>query len=333
MKMKQIAAFLLALVMMLSMAACGGNDGNTTTAPETTEPETTVGSEHETLNTFYMSYSHGEDYFYMSAMVYDGAVNMDFKGDIRKKANLDESVMETITNAFYAAGLDAMDGKSEYGDGEDYASFSADYGENNFLSADFSGQIPADFTTAYEAMEKCFLEVLADVAEYVPAPEETGIIEDADREALNGILSNMTLDDPEYYIISGLQKDENFAYATGLSTDEYAASAVQFASGNMTSPYQLVLISLADGVKAEDVVSDFAANINWRKTVCNPASNACIAVKDNYVLCLVGKDTLYTDTVAAIQAAGWTVEQELENPEGVEDDWGVDVDIDAPAAL
>ncbi len=330
MKTKQIAAFLLALVMTLSFAACGGN--GTTTVPETTEPETTVGNDYETLNSFYMSSSSGEDYFYMSAMIAEGALSVDFKGEIRKKGNLDISAMDTITTAFHESGLLELNGKSEYGEGDGYASFSADSGENNFMSADFSGEIPAEFTAAYEAMTKCFLEVLADVPEYVPAPEESGIIEDGDRAALNEILANLTLDDPEYYIISGLQKDDNFAYATGLSSSDLAASAVLFAAGNMTSPYQLVLVNMAEGVTAEQVAKDFADNINWRKTVCNPAALACIAVKDNYVLCLMGgNDDLYTNTAAAIEAAGWTVQQNLENPEGIVDD--SDFLIDAPAVL
>jgi len=83
----------------------------------------------------------------------------------------------------------------------------------------------------------------------------------------------------------------------------------------MTTAYSLVIVTLEDASKAEAVSGDFESNLDWRKWVCVAPSNALIAQKDNMVLCLMAGDSLYTQTLTGIEAAGWTVTKTLENPD------------------
>lgn len=319
--MKKLTALLLALLMMLSMAACAGTGDETPTTTEpATEPETTVGEQTGSEELTSLSLTMGETYDSSTTMsAYfneDGTVAIAYMGEYRKEGNVDASAMQTIADAFNQSGLAALAGRSEYAEeGEASGGFSASFGEN-YLMADFGGVLPEEFKTAFAAMDTCFQTLVADLPEYVAKPMEMGEIADGDRTALNEILSNMTLEYPDQYIINGLIKDENYAYAAGLSTDTTTASAVNFTSGNMTVAYSLTIATLADGITADAVAKDFEENVDWMKWVCVQPSNALIAHLGHQVLCLIGSDSLYTDTAAAIEAAGWNVVKTLENNVG-----------------
>ena len=152
---------------------------------------------------------------------------------------------------------------------------------------------------------------------YVPAPQEMGIIADADRLAINEILENMQIQGIDSFTMANLDTadSESFGYASGLSSAEGIESGLQFAPNMMTTPYSLVIVTLTDAANADAVAKDFENNIDWRKWVCVSPSNAAVAVKDNQVLCLVGSEDLYQQTITAIGEAGWSPVANLENPD------------------
>ena len=325
--MKKLIALLLAVLMIASLAACGGSNTETTadtttepetttTEPETTEPETTEGNVIEGIS--YFSLSMGEDYDHIKALsAYyneDGTVAVEYNGDIRKMGNLEASVMATIDEALKNAGLAALNGQEDYKEGDANASMYITYGDGTMLTAGFSGEIPEAFSTAFAAMDTCFQTITAELPEYVPQPMVMGEIAESDKTALDGILAGMTLEMPDSFMISGVAKDEYFAAAMGLSSDAGIASGVSFAPMMMTSAYSLNIVTLEEGTSVDTVAADFNTSLDWLKWVCVQPSNALIATKGNQVLCLMGGEDLYTQTVSAIEAAGWTTVQSLTNP-------------------
>ena len=328
--MKKITALLLALLMVASLAACGGT-GNETTVPTTTEPETTIPEttapenvEGETSDVVtaegieYFSLTLGENYDSIKSLsAYyneDGTVAVDYMGEVRKMGNLDASVMDAIEAALATSGLVELNGQEDYQEGEASGSMYISYADGNMLSANYGGVIPEAYTNAFAAMETCFQTITADLAEYVPEPMVVGEIAESDKAALDGILANMTLDTPDAYMISGVAKDEYFAAAMGLSSDAGIVSGVSFAPMMMTSAYSLNIVTLEEGASVDTVAADFNSTLDWLKWVCVQPSNALIATKDNQVLCLMGSEDLYNQSVSAIEAAGWTTVQSLTNP-------------------
>ncbi|MBO5078667.1 MAG: hypothetical protein J6B67_03160 [Oscillospiraceae bacterium] len=325
--MKKLIALLLAVLMIASLAACGGSNTETTadtttepetttTEPETTEPETTEGNVIEGIS--YFSLSMGEDYDHIKSLsAYyneDGTVAVEYNGDIRKMGNLEASVMATIDEALKNAGLAALNGQEDYKEGNANASMYITYGDGTMLTAGFSGEIPEAFSTAFAAMDTCFQTITAELPEYVPQPMVMGEIAESDKTALDGILAGMTLEMPDSFMISGVAKDEYFAAAMGLSSDAGIASGVSFAPMMLTSAYSLNIVTLEEGTSVDTVAADFNTSLDWLKWVCVQPSNALIATKGNQVLCLMGGEDLYTQTVSAIEAAGWTTVQSLTNP-------------------
>ena len=108
--------------------------------------------------------------------------------------------------------------------------------------------------------------------------------------------------------------EEFFGMTMGLSSDAGVAVGTSCTAMMMTTPYGIYMVTLEDGADAQAIAADFEANLNWQKFVCVTPTNAVIAQKDNMVLCFMGSDELYTQTAAAIEAAGWKVVKELECP-------------------
>ena len=323
--MKKLIALLLAVLMIASLAACGGSNTETTegttTEPETTvetttEPETTEGNVIEGID--YFSLSMGEDYDSVKALsAYyneDGTVYVTYMGQVRKEGSLPASVMATIEAAVESANLAALNGLEDYQEGDANGSMYISYGDGTMLTAGFSGTIPEAFSTAFAAMDTCFQTITAEMPEYVPQPMVMGEIAESDKTALDGILAGMTLDMPDAYMISGVAKDVYFAAALGLSTDAGIASGVSFAPMMMTTAYSLNIVTLEEGTSVDTVAADFNTSLDWLKWVCVQPESALIATKGNQVLCLMGSEDLYTQTVSAIEAAGWTTVQSLTNP-------------------
>lgn len=318
--MKKITALLLALLMIVSLAACGGN-GSETTEPDTTVADTTEvtteGTTVEGITYFSMNMSKGEAFQMMSASVNDdGTVAVEYMGDIRKKADLDASVMTAIEEALSNSGLVELNGQQVYLEGDVSGTAYVSFADGTSITADFGGELPEAFTNAYKAMEACFQTITADVEEYVPQPQVVGEIAEGDKTALDAILSGMTLEVPDAFMISGIAKDEYFAVSMGLSSDEGIASGVLFKPMMMPGDYTLSIVTLEEGTSTEDVVSSFESAMDWHKNICPPyPTTALIATKDNQVLCLMGSDDLFTQTASAIAAAGWTTVYSLTNPD------------------
>lgn len=326
--MKKIIALLLALLMMASFAACG----STGSSNETSEPETTVENTTEELTEDngdegtaiegieYFSLTLGENYESIKSLsAYyneDGTVTIEYTGDVRKIGTVEASAMATIQTALDASGLAALNGQEDYQEGEANGSMYITYGDGTMLSAGFSGVIPEAFSAAFAAMDTCFQTITAEIPEYVPQPQVMGEIADSDKTALDAILSGMTLEAPDAFMISGIAKDEYFAVSMGLSSDEGIASGVLFKPMMMPGDYTLSIVTLEEGTSTEDVVSSFESAMDWRKNICPPyPTTALIATKDNQVLCLMGSEDLYTQTATAIADAGWTTAQTLTNPD------------------
>ena len=332
--MKKIIALLLAVVMLMSFAACGGNNNATETTTEpaveetTTEPaveDTTAPDAEGGENTgdlssgfTYFSLNYGENLDsvkYLTAMPNeDGTVNVDYQGQIRKMGDIDAAAVNTILTAFETSGLIALNGADVYAEGEASGSMYVDLGDGTSYTANYYGEVPEEFLTAYAAMDTCFQEITADLPEYVPQPMVSGEIAEGDKAALDALLANMTLDVPDAYMITGVAKDEYFAASVGLSSDEGVVSGVSFAPMMMSVAFGLNIVTVEDAANAETVAQNFVDNIDWLKWVCVQPGNALVAVKDNQVLCLLGDSDLYNQCVSAIEAAGWTTFQTLTNP-------------------
>ena len=324
MNFKKILAFLLAVMMVLSFAACGetkdDGDDNSTTAPQETDPQETEPAETEPqladITFFAMSLTDAEGNaksIYVSPNE-DGTAHIDYVSEITKRGDLDGNVMATIAQAFAASGLMELNGlmEGEYSEvcGSMYVSFS----DETTVGADFYGEIPEAFLNGYAAMEACLDTLTADMEEYVPAPVESGEIAESDKTALDAILIGLTLENPDAFTINGFAKDEFFAASLGLSSDEGVVSGLSFAPMMTSVAYSLNIVTLEEGADAEAVAEDFESNIDWLKWLCVQPNEALIATKDNQVLCLLGSDEVYQITVAATAAAGWTTYTTLQHP-------------------
>ena len=327
MNFKKILALLLAVMMVMSFAACGetkdeGGSNATTTAPQETEPQETEPEETEPqiaeVTFFTMTMTDEEGNTVSSMYAYPGetgTVHVDYVKDITKRGEISGDAMATITEALAASGLVELNGMSE---GDYSAAGGAMFitlSDDSTLSADFYGEIPEEFLNGYAAMEACFDILTADLEEYVPAPVEGGEIAESDRTALNAILENMTLEGPaDSYAITGFAKDEYFAESLGLSSDEGVASGLNFAPMMMSVAYSLNIVTVEEGTDVNAVAEDFESNIDWLKWVCVQPSDVLIATQGNQVLCLLAADAAYTATATAIEAAGWTTYTTLQNP-------------------
>ena len=328
MNFKKILAMLLAVMMLLSFAACGetkdeGKENPTTTAPQETEPQETEPEETKPAAaqvTFFTINLSDEEGNVKSIYVMDnedGTAHIDYTGSIVKRGELDVSVLATITEALNASGLVELNGRSEGDSTMSMASGSvyASLDDDSMVSADFYGEIPDEFLNGYAAMEACVEELTADMPEYVPVPMEMGEIAEADKAALDAILSGMELDAPaDSFAISGIAKDEFFAVSLGLSSDEGVASGLNFAPLMMSVAYGLNIVTVEDGADVNAVAEDFKNSVDWLNWVCVQPSNMLVATNGNQVLCLLGSDEAYTTTAAAIEAAGWTTYATLTNP-------------------
>ena len=320
MNMKKITALLLALMLVVSFAACGEagkpTEGTTeapTTVPEETEPAI------EALPIDFLSLTLtetvGATHYIMAYPNEDGSAYVEMNADIVKKGNIDSAAWQKLTEAVTVSGLPELNGETTEGFSEISGNMYFSCGDNMYSADYYDGDIPAAFTDGFKAVLACVKELMADIPEYVPAPLENGIIADSDRAALNDILAGMTLEAPDAFVISNIAlDDEAFEYCTGLSSTEGIASALTFAPQVNVHAYSLTIVTLTEGTDANAVATDFENNIDWNKLGCVPYKQASIAVKDNQVLCLLGEQEMFAQSVNAIDAAGWIPVANLENP-------------------
>ena len=319
--MKKLTALLLAMLLVFSLVACGNNSEPTepATEPPTEAPTAAPTEPVDVISSLSLILQENADNQKSLNVITneDGTIYVQMYADVIKKANLPADAMQTITVALDNSGLKALDGQNVYGENQDIVcSMFVDCGDDVYVMADVIGEIPEAFATGYAAMEACIAELMADVPEYIPAPVVNGNIAENDMASLQAILDGMILENPESFVIENVATDdaEMFAYMTGLPTADGVATAVKFASQIMTSAYSVVIVTLEDGANAETVAKSFEDNIDWLKWVCVQPDSAAIATKDNQVLCLLGSAEIFTQTVTAMDAAGWTPVSTLENP-------------------
>ena len=328
MNLKKILSVLLVLVMALSLAACANDTKTedttpTTTVPETTVPETTVPEttgtpvSGNTLMDFSMNLTDengNQTYVY----AYDdgmGGVYVEYSGAERKEATMDASFFTALDAALQSSGLVELNGQEVHEDGAAFGTVSASYADGSFFSCSFSGVLPEAFTTGCAALESSIVALLADVPVYVAQPLVGDGVNEDTLAAMMEILNNSGIAYLDTLAIMDVPVDEYFAYTMGLSSGDGIAAGTICSPMMNTTPYSLVIATLADDADAETVRADFEASMDWRKWVCVTPESALIAQKDNMVLCLMGSENLYQGTAEAIEAAGWTTITTLENPD------------------
>lgn len=326
--MRKITCLLLALLLVLSLAACGEktpqpeSPDSTPAGPDSTPEQPNVTPEQPqvqmpegTPNYFQLSIVY-EDGTYKSLSAYDdgmGQIAVDYQGDIRKVTTMEPSVMDQIAQALAESGLAAFNGENVFEDGMASASMYVAYEDGNYLGAGYSGTIPQAFQDGYDNMDAWFQTLLADVPEYVASPIVMGEVNAQALAALEAILDDSGMEPLDMFTISDVPKDEYFGMSMGLSGDAGIACGTTCGPMMSATAFSIAVATVEDGVQISDIQKDFAANIDWRRWVCVTADAAMIATKDNMVLCLVAAGDMYQQTAAAIEATGWTVLETLRN--------------------
>ena len=335
-KFIRILSLVLALVMVMSLAACGDKTPEKPTDPkpsvtdpvETTPtvtdptPDATEPSGDVTANQLtFFSLSMGENYDNIKSMSVfaeeDGSVYVEYIGDVKKIGNLSADVMTGLADELAKTELATLNGQDDYKDGDANASMYIEFADGTVWSVNYTGEIPETFTTAFNAMDAYFQTMTADMEVYVPQPVVMGDIDEGMMTEIMSILNGAALPNLDGIGISPIDTaDEYFGATAGLSHSEGIVNAVSVAPMMMSQAYSLVVVTLAEGADAAAVCADFEKNIDWMKWVCVAPSNGLIATKGNMVLCLLAADDMYTMTVNGIDAAGWTHVNELTNPNG-----------------
>lgn len=322
--MRKAFCLLLTLAVILSMAACNGESAPTvpaTTVP--TEPIPTTAPQTEPIPEVLHPISHmtlslnltPDESFYMTAYNNeDGTAHIEYMGQIKKVGELEDKILFTLAAAMENTGLAALQGRTEYEEGEAGGYFYVSYADGTTIFADFTGAVPQEFTDAYTAMETVFQQLTADLPDYVPQASVVGEVDPALLTAIQEILGNSGIPNLDGLMISPIAKDEFFPTSAGL-TDKYGIRAAASCSAMMmTTPYGMTVVELDENGTMSYVLADFERRLDWGKWVCVMPDFALIAQKDNMALCLMGSGELYGQTAAAIENAGWTVVKTLENP-------------------
>lgn len=313
---------MLVAAVAISLAACAGSStepSTTVTTASTEVTDTTEGTTAAEGSITYFSMNMNEDR-YMNAYPEDGGVHVDYFNGERKVGNLDMSVLAELAAAVESSGIATLNGVEETTEGtetagdSDSASLYVEYADGNTITAGYYGKISEEYITAYNAMDAFFQELTKDVPVYVPQPQVEGNVNPDALAAVEEILNGANVAAPDSLVISDIPKDDFFPTAAGLSSAEGIANATSCSSMMMTTPYSMVVVTLEDAGKIDDISSDFEANIDWLKWICVLPSSALIAQKDNMVLCLLGDGEIYQQTASAISQAGWNTYKTLTNP-------------------
>lgn len=330
--MKKILSLLLAMVLVLSLAACGGDKPEPTTEPtaapttepttapttEPTEAPTTEPAGEKTLSSFSMTVM--ENFAPVNSLYIadngDGTVYVDYMGEFRKQSlAFDAAALTEIANALATLDLTTL-GEGGYEDEVTTScSLYVSYTDGSMVMYDYAGtEIPAAFTAMLNTMDAAFQTALADLEVYVPQAMVMGEVDADILAAMQEILNNSGIANLDSLGIMEIPMDEFFGMTAGLSgSDGLTAGAIcqnQMMGGAV---YSLVIVKMEDqnAVAFED---DFEANLDFGKWVCTRPSDAMIAHKGDLVLCLMATDATYTGTATAIENAGWTVYKTLTDP-------------------
>lgn len=316
--MKRFLALLLAAAMLIALTACGSNNAPTEPVTESTglvdTPEFPVSENPIIFFAISLSLDPNDDRSITVMTNEDGSAHVEYVGsDVKKVGDLDANVFHGITAAFESSGLAALNGQDIYDDGVANASMFAEFSDATHSAVGYSGQIPEAYIQGYAAMDEFFAQLTASMPVYVPQPAVIGDVDPMLLDEVTAIVGASGLAHPDSFTISHVEKDEYFTFTLGLSSDEGIRSAVSFSPMMMTTAYSLVIVSLESAGDRQDICADFLQNLDWQKWVCVAPSNAMVAAKNGMVLCLMASDELYTQTVAGVEAAGWTVMKVAEN--------------------
>lgn len=319
--MKKRTAILLALVMVFVLAACGPQPAADPTEPQTapaTEPEAAVTIPDVTVensaNYIQLSISY-EDGTYVALTAYDdgmGAAYLEYLGDVKKVATMDLGILDAITAELENCGLAALNGANEVGDGFDSASMYVAFPDETYWGAGYTGFISAEFLAAYEKMDAYFQTLLADVPEYVPQPVVMGDVNADALAAVTTVLENSGMEPLDMFCIMDVPAAD--AFTAGLTSADGIVNITSCGPVMMATAYSFVIATVEEDAAIENVRKDFASNLDWAKWVCVSAEKALIAQQGSMVVCVMASGDLYTQTAAAIEAAGWTEIEVFENP-------------------
>jgi hypothetical protein len=314
----------LTLVLAFSLTACVGNNGGetteSTTTPTTTAPETTAPVASGSAMGF-ITLSYGENFdSVINIMAYtndDGTATIDYQGEIRKSGTVDASIMDALAAEFAVSGLPELHDQSQWEEGEASGSMYVTFdNETVIYSVDFSGNVPQAYIDGFNKIHTLFVDLIAEVPEYVPEATVIGNVDETVLAEMKNIISNTSMPQDTLAIYElALDDAETFGFSAGLSSSEGIVNAANCNSSMMTSAYSLVIVTVEDAANIASVRADFEANLAWGKWVCVRPTGALIAQKDNMVICLMGMNESYTETEAAITAAGWTEIATFTDPE------------------
>lgn len=312
--MKKIIALLMTLVL-LSLTACTNAEPAATAATtQPTEPVEQVTVENP-LKSLYLSLNtENGEYFYLNA--FDdgtGGVQVEMQADVRKVATMEAWVLHGITKALSESGLEALNGKNMTADGMAGCSVFGEYADGSILGASTTGQLTAEFTDGYAAMEEYFRRLLQATPVYVPQPMVQGDVDEAQKQEILTVLNGSGIDALDGFVLSAVAKDAFMGHTLGMRDTTHVVSATNCSHMIQPYAYSLVIVQVDDSANIDAVRKDLAENLNWAKWVCVTASDAVIAQKGDLVLCLMGGGDAFEGTKQSIENAGWEAIQAYED--------------------
>lgn len=320
--------FVLLLAVMLLMTGCAttkpgdttaATDVTTVPAPDQVTDPTggTVDLEGKTLSFFSVNLNlTGNDNRYMMAYPNDdGSVYVEYVGDVKKiGTNMDGKVLESVTAAVIRSGIADLNGQNIYLDGGAVGSAYVEYTDGTVIGIGYSGEIPEEYLTVYNALDMAFQTLTAELEVYVPVPLVGDGVDETALAELMAILEATQIRELDMFQIADVTKDDIFTLVMGLSSAEGIANGTSCSAMMMTTPYSMVIATLDDGMDVQTVRDDFLNNLDWQKWVCVMPTGALIAQKGNMVLCLMGADALFAQTVQAVTDCGWENLESVDSP-------------------
>ena len=320
--------FVLLLAVMLLMTGCAttkpgdttaATDVTTVPAPDQVTDPTggTVDLEGKTLSFFSVNLNlTGNDNRYMMAYPNDdGSVYVEYVGDVKKiGTNMDGKVLESVTAAVIRSGIADLNGQNIYLDGGAVGSAYVEYTDGTVIGIGYSGEIPEEYLTVYNALDTAFQTLTAELEVYVPVPLVGDGVDETALAELMAILEATQIRELDMFQIADVTKDDIFTLVMGLSSAEGIANGTSCSAMMMTTPYSMVIATLDDGMDVQTVRDDFLNNLDWQKWVCVMPTGALIAQKENMVLCLMGADSLFSQTVQAVTDCGWENLESVDSP-------------------
>ncbi len=321
--MKKALIFVLCAALSLSLFACAKDEAKTTETTEAVEttqaPETEPQTFAEVENPLtYFSATLSEDgmeFVNLTAQRNENATaTIGYEADEKKLDDLDVSAMDHLTAELEKSGLAEFNGAELYEEGMAYASVYAEFEDGTFMTANLSGTISEEFKSAFAALQSSFETLMADVPVYVPQL----MIYDVENseiclEALS-IMEQSGIENPDSFYLSAPVKDSSYPTSLGLTTSEGLVDAAVCQPLMSTTAYSFVIVQVESAEYIDAVRKNFEANLDWGKWVCVRPTDALIATKGNFILCLMGADELYTMTKTGIELSGWTDILELKCP-------------------